>query len=188
MDTPICLWMSLKHFRITTSNVFTRRCFNSHFGRLMQITRYKMIEVSTKHQLHEVPCFFLRWSLEWFKGHPTVRLVMTGPLMEIPSDGRFAKIWHLREIQKKCVPMKLAWKSLGGFRHTIFIHVQTHPGHNLRWIRWIRWYSMPSHCEIILKQAQSGHKPLKNHRVFKQSAMVSPIDYYCTHMHIPINH
>jgi len=46
-------------------------------------------------------------------------------------------------------------------------------------------------CHPIVKSSVyrlTGHKPLKNHRVFKQSAMVSPIDYYYTHMHIPINH
>ena len=73
-----------------------------------------MIEVSTKHQLlHEVPCFFfVKLGVVEGNHHP-VRLV-TGPLMGIPSDGRFAQIWHLREIQKKCVPMKLAF-SLGGY-------------------------------------------------------------------------
>ena len=127
MDTPICLWMSLKHFRITTSNVFTRRCFNSRFGRLMQITRYKMIEVSTKHQLHEVPCFFFcgeawsgsraillsdwSWLVRWWRSH------QMGVLLKYGISGRS---------KKNVSPWNLPENHLGGsdtpfssmFRHT----------------------------------------------------------------------
>ena len=125
-----------------------------------------MIEVSTKHQLlHEVPCFFW-WSLEWLKGKPSY--CQTGPLTEIPSDRRFAKMASPGD-PKKMSPWNLPFH-LGGtlwkihYKMVIFNsyvklpegihHVQTHPGHNLRWIRWIRWYSMPSHCEIILTGLQ----------------------------------